>query len=624
MAEFDPCLQIATNHKFGLSEDAAKKLVDDLRKAKATLQFDSDYELKFKRTVQSMTAEQQRALQYAKVARLRQININRDLDKLVSNSSNPFERFSAFLVRQSGRAEAGMLDSVANKQYSRRHQYISEILNSVWKERAFLSMPTLFGKYVFGRGLFDEIDFQRGLVKELFDGIGSSGIPAARKMAEKIIQIKRLLVTETQQQGVNIGWLEDHVTTQFHDSIAIRGMEKNIDDAFIRWSQQIYPLLNHERTFNLPKASAPDVIDPAHVGFLRKVFDNIIHQNRTIDEIIPTDMSVGRRSLASKVSQHRQLHFKDADAWLLYNRDYGHSNPVTAILAGIERFSDDVELMKAMGPNPQATFDRQLKRLNVEGKAYTKLKSEYNHISAASFEIHDPTTHKWTVGVQNVQQMARLGSVTISAMTDPFLVAFTRSYHGVNFFSAYAGALNHFFRILHRQGTDAVQEFALSAGVGIEGVIGSAVSRYAPARSLQQGISGWSDNFFKWTGLNWHTNWWRQGAVYMMGHDLTKAAKLNYDALHPRYQTILRNYNIEKSDFDLLKTVQPHQYGENKIPMMSAEAILNHIDNNKLTGKVADDLRSLADKVRFFLLGENTAAVLGPSAKEYAFISKTA
>jgi len=621
MAKFDPCLQIAMNHKFGLSEQEAKDLIDDLRKKNAVLKLDSDYELKFKRTVQSMTDEEKRAIQFAKIARLNQININRNIDQMMSNSPNAYGRFSAFMVRQSGSAEEGMLDSIANRQFARRSQYVGEILKSVWKFRGFLSKPTMFGRYVFGRGLFDEIDFQRGLVKEMFDGIGSSGIPAARKMAEKVIEIKRLLVNEAQKMGVNIGWLEDHVTTQFHDSVAIRGVEKNIDDAFIRWSEAIYPLLNKERTFKNPSISAPDIIDPEHIQFLRKVFDNIISQNRTVEEIIPTDFNVGRRSLASKVSQHRQLHFKDGDSWLLYNRDYGHSNPVTAILAGIERFSDDVELMKAMGPNPQATFDRIMKKLNVKGREYTKLVSEFNHISAASFEIHDPTLHKWTTGIQNVQQMARLGGAVISAMTDPFIISFTRSYHGVNFFSSYAGSLKHFYRMATRMGgMDAVKEFGLSLGLGLDGVIGSAASRYAPARSLSQGISAWSDNFFKWNGLNWWTNEWRQGAVYMMAHDLKKATALNWDQLAPRYKDILNNYNITEKDFDLLRNVTPHKYGD--ADLISPEAIKDFVIQNNLTGKSAKELNELSDKVRFMLLGENTSAVLAPTAKEYAFMAR--
>ena len=76
MAKKDPCLNIAVNEKFGVSEEVAKDLVDRLKKEKALLQGDPDYEIKFKRAAGEMSDKMKQALAFAKRARKSQAIIN--------------------------------------------------------------------------------------------------------------------------------------------------------------------------------------------------------------------------------------------------------------------------------------------------------------------------------------------------------------------------------------------------------------------------------------------------------------------------------------------------------------------------------------------------------------------
>ena len=136
------------------------------------------------------------------------------------------------------------------------------------------------GKYFpFGQGLFDDVNFHRDLVIELFDvpnGKQGTNNIQAQKMAQAIISEKRDVIARLRANGVNIGWLADHVTTQYHDSVAIRSggfeatglLRKGLseEEAFQRWAKRLYDpnnerqgLLDMDRTFVKP--SGETVVD---------------------------------------------------------------------------------------------------------------------------------------------------------------------------------------------------------------------------------------------------------------------------------------------------------------------------------------------------------------------------
>lgn len=397
MAKKDPCLNIAVNEKFGVSEEVAKDLVDRLKKEKALLQGDPDYEIKFKRAAGEMSDKMKQALSFAKRARKSQAIINSKLDQRIVNNPNAAKALKQYIAGHQTfkRGQAGFqeLDSIAGQQASKRRERLGRVVHALGVRGAFaLARPSFFGrKYPFGQGLFDDVNFHRDLVLELFDapklGRPATNNELAQKMAKAIISEKKEMITGLRANGVNIGWLADHVTTQYHDSVAIAsgGFEAGIlkkgltrEQAKQRWIRRLYDpenesqgLLDIDRTF--VKASGEFVRDPEQrLEFLSAVFDNIVTGDRHVHELVPTDANVGQMSLASKVSQSRQLHFKNGDSWLAYNNEYGHRNPVTAVLTGIERLSDDLELINRLGPNPDAAFKRLMS--NVEMKDYDKNK----------------------------------------------------------------------------------------------------------------------------------------------------------------------------------------------------------------------------------------------------------
>ncbi len=647
MAKKDPCLNIAVNEKFGVSEEVAKDLVDRLKKESALLKGDPQYEVKMRRAAGEMSEKMKQALSFAKRARKSQAIINSKLDQRIVNNPKAAKALKQYIAGYQAQRwqkdfEKGIgfqdLDSVAGQQASKRRERLGRVVHALGVKGAWaLAKPSIFGrKYPFGQGLFDDVNFHRDLVLELFDA-PKTGRPAtnnelAQKMAKAIISEKKDMITGLRANGVNIGWLADHVTTQYHDSVAIAsgGFEAGIlktgltrAEAKQRWIRRLYDpenesqgLLDIDRTF--VKASGEFVRDPQQrLEFLSAVFDNIVSGDRHVHELVPTDANVGQMSLASKVSQSRQLHFKDGDSWLAYNNEYGHRNPVTAVLTGIERLSDDLELINRMGPNPDATFKRLMSNVEMTASEKNKIQADFDLVSGKAFEIANPTIHQFETGIASLQTMSKLGSAVFSAFSDPIYTAFTRSYHGVNIFTAYYDTYRTALKTL---GDKEVKEFATLLGLGLEGAVGSSAARFAPARSATQYISGATDNFFRWNLLNGWTNFMRDGAAYMMSRDMINAAKKPWNQLNERYRYVLSQYGITEADWEVIKKLPRTKVSG--VDIISPHGVRQAIKNGAVPPDQVARTRELADKVQMFLVGENTMAVIEPGAAEQSFMRR--
>src|SRR3546814_20590161 len=72
---------------------------------------------------------------------------------------------------------------------------------------------------------------------------------------------------------------------------------------------------------------------------LRNTYE-AIRTNGLVDEADPGFYTT--RKLANRHAEHRELVFKDGDAWMRYDRKYGTGNPFTAIMGHLRGLSQDI------------------------------------------------------------------------------------------------------------------------------------------------------------------------------------------------------------------------------------------------------------------------------------------
>lgn len=91
-------------------------------------------------------------------------------------------------------------------------------------------------------------------------------------------------------------------------------------------------------------------------AFLRTIFDRIIYGDRATN---PSYGQGGGGALYKEMSKQRVLHFKSADDWIAYNKEYGSGDPHKSIIAHAHRMAKDIVAMQEFGPNPELGLEFQ-------------------------------------------------------------------------------------------------------------------------------------------------------------------------------------------------------------------------------------------------------------------------
>ena len=294
----DPCLDAIKDARFALSDVEARDLIKMLREEKRHLEKASpgDWQVKFKKKMLEENEHAQFVAQQKKLQVKRQIFKDPLNMERIGRDKETGKNFSALLVGSTAKKEDN-LASVWSNLHAQASLRVGRILSVLGGGNLKLSRPTVFGRFPFGRGLFDQQEFQTAVIEELFPFTGKQKgeNELAFKMAEAIHKEQRELVNLANSEGAAIGWLDDYVTTQYHDLTKIKSA------SFAKWKADIAPLLNEEKTFSA--GTAGDAVKQEE--FLRAVYDNIVQNKRAIADAAPDEVGMGKMSLASMMSQHR-------------------------------------------------------------------------------------------------------------------------------------------------------------------------------------------------------------------------------------------------------------------------------------------------------------------------------
>ncbi len=163
----DNCLLALKQARFGLKDEEALELIDDLRSQKKHLMKKPDWQVKFRKKINEMSADAQFVARQKRLQRKRQIFKDRDNLQRLNVDPKQQENFSAFIVGSTEKKNKN-LDSVWTNQHAQASLRVGRILTVLGDGNWSLSRPTIMGKFPFGRGLFDQKEFQEAVIEELF------------------------------------------------------------------------------------------------------------------------------------------------------------------------------------------------------------------------------------------------------------------------------------------------------------------------------------------------------------------------------------------------------------------------------------------------------------------------
>jgi len=365
---------------------------------------------------------------------------------------------------------------------------------------------------------------------------------------------------EFNAKGGSISKNEKWLMPQNHDARAIEKI--GLDE----WKAKITPML--DRTKMLDDEGLP-LDDESFSKGLDYAFESITtHGLNKVKTLTPPRLG---RKLSRKGSEQRFLYFKNADAWLEYQKDFGKGDVFTTLTDHIEMTANDIALMEIFGTSPESTF----RALRAEVEKGQKLKGRQKFLVEALYNVSSGKINDGELtGVADFMQSTRniltastLGSAFLSAISDVGFKALTENYNNISTVKGFQRQLS-----LLNPKNEADRVFAVRLGLTAEAWLGRAhgSNRYSDifgtgvTAKAAEGVmrasllSPWTDAGRKAFGMEY---------AGMLADNFGKSLNELDDAT----QRAFNHYGITEADWNAFRATKPLEHKGAKFADMTQE-----------------------------------------------------
>lgn len=481
----------------------------------------------------------------------------------------------------------------------------------------------LIGLFTNKQGVLDLVTELRG---------GDSGNPLAKAGAKQYAETTERLRQRFNRAGGNIGRLEDWGMPQSHSQ---RLVAKAGED---RWVADILGKVDRERYTN-PNGTLMDNAELTE--FLKEAWNTIAKNGANkIEPGKPT----GNGMRGNRGSAERQIHFKDAESFIEYQRHYSETPMLQTMLNHIDMMSRDIALVEALGPNPNAMMrywtDVAQKNMTdldavsadkISNRA-DKLSTLYNEVSGARRTVISEAVASTFDTYRFLNVAARLGSAALTAISDIGTQALTSIYNGIPLVRVYMNELRSLNplnaadrRAAHRSGIGLQQ---LLGSIGRWGTDGLQQDAYV-ANRLSRWSQGAASGLMKISGLNALSRAGQQAYASVMMDSLGEMSRTLGqigDAKTGQFRKLAeraKEYGITDTDFAVWKLAQPEDWRGMGDTVLTAQSIYRVSDDalQPLAKQLGISTQSLRDqastRLMAFVSSETNMAVLEtPTARE--------
>jgi hypothetical protein len=439
-------------------------------------------------------------------------------------------------------------------------------------------------------GLKEETALELDILRALFEGSGSpKGDSPASRLAKAWLGTAESLRGKYNDAGGNIAMRDKWLMPQSHDSTKVASVNRDT------WKEFVLPLLDREQMLyrqpdpvvkgrmNVPSEATRKLNDAELDALLDNVYDAIIA--RGADDA-PSSAFSGRGALANQRSEARILAFRDADSWLSYKESFGAPGGIyDAMMAHVRDLSDDIGLMRVMGPDPEATyrymvswFDQEMKRLQTEApkgadgktvakviKDNQKLESEirrdrngFEALWAETTGANSVPVHVEAAKIMGTMRTAlhgmQMGSAIVSSITDPGLMAVTARFNGIS-------AMNVISRAIADMARPGAEISAAQMGLVADSIAESArrVDRHM-GEEIQSGrVAQVSSAIIRASGLRRWTAILRQsfGLEYMA--ELARNQGKAFADMDPNFRKGLERVGVTETEWKGIAKAEAYQ-----------------------------------------------------------------
>ncbi|WP_040025551.1 phage protein [Klebsiella pneumoniae] len=459
--------------------------------------------------------------------------------------------------------------------------------------------------------LFEDEASVRDLVYEMRGQ--DTGNVRAKKGAKAWAGVTELLRQRFNDAGGDIGYLENWGIPQHHSMEKVGRVPQD------KWVSDVIGKL--DRKYYI-KDDGQLMSDAELKTFLGEAYNTIATGG--LNKLSDTGMRIsGARSNRGNAS--RQIHFKDADSYLQYQREYGDRSLWEVMVGHLEGISKDIALVETYGPNPDHVFRSILDEVTAEQatanpertgrikRLANSTENLYNFIAGKTQPIANPHIARWSDNIRNWMVASRLGSALLASFSDlgtMYMSAKVANIPMNRLFMNQLEAMNPANR------TELAR--ARRAGLAMESLLGSvnrwamdnmgpSVSRWAATAVMRaSGLTAWTDAHKRAYGVT---------MMGSLGEVVSRAPDLR--SLDDSDFRILKSKGITEQDFSVWKLAQQEDWGNGNTTMLTPESIMRIPDAAVMHLGLPERVRFEAMRRLLAAVSEEVdMAVITPGARE--------
>ena len=387
-----------------------------------------------------------------------------------------------------------------------------------------------------------------------------------------------------------------------------------------KWKADIKPLLKREAMID--NVSGLKMTDEELDTLLTDVYKSIVTDGRNkLDTIVTGNMSGTGKSIAKRHLEHRVLNFKDGDAYLAYQKQYGEYDTFDTMMNHLRSIAKDITSMQVLGPNAESTvtylkaYIKQVADKQVANGANPKVLNRANKAGMlfdAMWQIHKGLPESPNAGfntfMKNYRALlmaTRLGSTPlIAAPTDMMTVRKMAKMNGMSQWRAVGGYVRELFKFNKAERSQLAAELGLMNESMMDGT-SSALARYLHEDNATPFFQFIVDSSLRLNGLTHITQSGRHWAGMMMMSNFAKNVNKGFGELDVGIQKGLTRYGITADKWEKIRTAQLYskQYSGQNINYLRSEDIA------KIESLGTGEARDLADAYMRMVFGEMEVAV---------------
>lgn len=443
----------------------------------------------------------------------------------------------------------------------------------------------------------DNPSMTRDLFREIFaDADGSTGNGIAQKGARAWLDVAGALRERFNRSGGDVGRLDYGYVPQPHDSVKVLG--KGDVAARDTWVNKLLPKLARDRYVN---EDGTLMSDDQVSDMLRAAWQTIGTDG--LNKLEPGKGGTpGTGPRANRGSQSRQIHFKDADAYLDYMNEYGKGSAFQSMLGHLGRVSKDIALVEAYGPNPNSQMRLQFElAAKADGRQVSDLPKSFGvhpqtYWGLVNGELSRPASARISEVAQTIRAIETFGKLQgtlIASISDLHTIAVTAGVNKLPYFQLMRDINAASFH-------GETKDFLTMHGIIAESLAGE-LNRIS-GDLLNPSLAGkLANSTMKVSLLQAWTDGLRRGFSLSMMGALGKMGQTPWERLYSYDRTRLERAGFTADDWGVINRTQLTEYRGRQL--LTPESIHD-------TG--APRTVEVVQKVLSFINNESETAVLNP------------